>query len=113
VFACAAAGVFLAFVVGAAARGSLPLAVAVVYVASSAAAVIAYAMDKSAARRHDWRTPERMLHLLALIGGWPGALVAQRLFRHKSRKMSFRLVFWMTVALNCGALAWWVSTASS
>ena len=49
---------------------------------------------------------ERMLHFIAVIGGWPGALVAQRVFRHKSRKLSFRLVFWATVALNCGALTW-------
>jgi len=47
-----------------------------------------------------------MLHFMAVIGGWPGALVAQEVFRHKSRKLSFRLVLWTTVALNCGALAW-------
>jgi uncharacterized membrane protein YsdA (DUF1294 family) len=113
VFAGAAASVFLTVVVGAAVRGSLPLAVAAVYVASSVAAVIVYAADKSAARRGDWRTPERTLHLLALVGGWPGALVAQRVFRHKSSKTSFRLVFWVTVALNCLALAWWVVSSAS
>jgi uncharacterized membrane protein YsdA (DUF1294 family) len=113
VFACAAASAFLTFVVGAAARGSLPLAVPIVYAAASVTAAIVYAADKSAARRNQWRTPERTLHLLALVGGWPGALVAQAVFRHKTRKMSFRLVFWMTVVLNCGALAWWMSTARS
>src|SRR3954468_1380055 len=113
VFALVAASVFLAFVVGAAARGSLPLAVPIVYAAASVTAAIVYAADKSAARRNQWRTRERTLHLLALAGGWPGALVAQTVFRHKTRKMSFRLVFWMTVVLNCGALAWWMSTARS
>ena len=93
----AAAALFLAGVCGAAVRGWLPPAVPIVYAA-----------DKSAARRHEWRTPERTLHLLALVGGWPGALVAQTVFRHKSRKTSFRIVFWTTVALNCGALAWWI-----
>lgn len=47
-----------------------------------------------------------MLHLLALIGGWPGALIAQRVFRHKSRKPSFRIVFLFTVVVNCAALLW-------
>jgi uncharacterized membrane protein YsdA (DUF1294 family) len=73
--------------------------------AASAAAFIAYAVDKSAARRGARRLPERWLHLLAAIGGWPGALAAQRLLRHKSRKTEFLLVFWLTVALNCGLLA--------
>jgi uncharacterized membrane protein YsdA (DUF1294 family) len=46
------------------------------------------------------------LHLLSLIGGWPGALIAQNRLRHKSRKGSFLLVFWATALLNCGGLAW-------
>ena len=50
--------------------------------------------------------PENTLHLLALLGGWPGALVAQAQFRHKTRKVSFRAVFWLTVAVNLAALGW-------
>ena len=96
--------VFLAAVCGLAARGTLPPAVPAVYLAASAAAAIAYRVDKSAAQTGAWRTSERTLHLLALIGGWPGALIAQRIFRHKSQKASFQLAFWTTVALNCGAL---------
>ena len=46
------------------------------------------------------------MHLLALAGGWPGALAAQRLLRHKSSKRSFQLTFWATVVVNGGALAW-------
>jgi uncharacterized membrane protein YsdA (DUF1294 family) len=110
VFAVSVAVLFLVSLCVAAARGSLPLAVPIVYGAASAAAMIVYAADKAAARRDDWRTPERTLHLLGLAGGWPGALVAQTLFRHKTRKMSFRLVFWITVAVNCGALVWWART---
>ena len=93
-------------VCGLALRGLLPAAVPVFYAAASMAAAIAYRLDKSAAERNAWRTSERMLHFLAVIGGWPGALVAQEVFRHKSRKLSFRLALWTTVALNCGALAW-------
>lgn len=70
---------------------------------------IAYALDKAAARKGSWRTPESTLHLLSLLGGWPGALVAQRKLRHKTRKPSFRLVFWLTVLLNCGILLWSLS----
>jgi uncharacterized membrane protein YsdA (DUF1294 family) len=108
VFAIGTATLFLAAVCGLAARGTLPLVVAAVYIAASVAAGVVYALDKSAARRHEWRTPERILHLLALIGGWPGALVAQTLLHHKSRKVSFRFAFWGTVVVNCGALAWWL-----
>jgi uncharacterized membrane protein YsdA (DUF1294 family)/cold shock CspA family protein len=71
-----------------------------VYLVISAVAFVAYAADKSAARRQAWRTPESTLHLLALAGGWPGALLAQQLLRHKSTKAEFRSVFWATVMLN-------------
>jgi hypothetical protein len=46
------------------------------------------------------------LHLLSLCCGWPGALVAQQAFRHKSKKESFRFVFWITVILNMGLFSW-------
>jgi len=66
----------------------------------SALTFMAYGFDKSAAKRGTWRTKESTLHLLALIGGWPGALVAQQMLRHKSSKAEFRTVFWGTVVLN-------------
>jgi uncharacterized membrane protein YsdA (DUF1294 family) len=65
-----------------------------------------YALDKSAAKNGAWRTQESTLHLLSLAGGWPGALIAQQKLRHKSKKQTFRAVFWVTVLLNCGAFAW-------
>lgn len=71
---------------------------------------LAYAADKSAARQGAWRTQENTLHLLALAGGWPGALIARHRLRHKSRKPSFRLMFWITVVVNCGALVWLFSS---
>jgi uncharacterized membrane protein YsdA (DUF1294 family) len=79
------------------------------YLAASVATVLAYGVDKSAAERKRWRVKESTLHMLALVGGWPGALIAQRLFRHKSRKPSFQAGFRVTVVLNCLALAlfWW------
>jgi uncharacterized membrane protein YsdA (DUF1294 family)/cold shock CspA family protein len=77
-----------------------PLVLVVAYPAASLIAFVAYAIDKSAARRRTWRTPESTLHLLAVVGGWPGALLAQQLLRHKSTKAEFRTVFWGTVLLN-------------
>ena len=65
----------------------------------------AYAMDKNAAEEGRWRTAESTLHALALAGGWPGAWAAQRLLRHKSRKVSFLTTYVVTVLLNLGALA--------
>jgi uncharacterized membrane protein YsdA (DUF1294 family) len=102
---------FLAVICRFAAVGTLPPGIPALYLAASVAAAIAYGHDKSAARSGAWRVSERTLHVLSLMGGWPGALVAQRVFRHKSQKPSFRLAFWATAALNCGALVWfwWIA----
>lgn len=97
---------FLVFVVGSVFSGKLPFAVLVLYLAASIITFGAYAFDKSAARNDQWRTQESNLHFLALVGGWPGALAAQRLLRHKSKKQSFQFVFWVTVVFNCCALGW-------
>jgi uncharacterized membrane protein YsdA (DUF1294 family) len=80
------------------------VAVAAVYAIASVAAFAAYAVDKNAARTGAWRTPESTLHLLAVVGGWPGALLAQLFLRHKTQKSSFRAMFWVTVLVNCAVL---------
>ncbi len=72
-----------------------------------------YAGDKSAAQQGTWRTSESTLHLLALVGGWPGALVARQVLRHKTTKQPFRTVFWITVVANCAALGWWLVSGVS
>jgi uncharacterized membrane protein YsdA (DUF1294 family)/cold shock CspA family protein len=77
-----------------------PLLVAAAYVVASLVTFVAYGLDKQAAARDGWRTSESTLHLLALAGGWPGALLAQQFLRHKSTKTAFRAVFWATVVLN-------------
>lgn len=61
-----------------------------------------YAQDKQAAKLGRQRIPEKNLHVLALLGGWPGALLAQQRLRHKSSKAEFQQTFWVTVALNWG-----------
>lgn len=68
--------------------------------------IFLYWTDKQAAMRGGWRTPEKVLHSFALLGGWPGALLAQRLFRHKTRKAEFQLVFWLTVVMNVAGVYW-------
>lgn len=70
------------------------------YMAMSLATFIVYALDKRAARLGQWRVKEATLHGLALLCGWPGALLAQNLLRHKSVKPAFRRLFWLSVALN-------------
>jgi len=104
------AGLFVVFLAVLALAGRLPAVLPGIYLASSLAAFAAYAFDKSAARNNRWRTRETTLHLLGLMGGWPGALVAQSYLRHKSKKRSFQLVFRATVVLNCAVLIFLVRT---
>ena len=70
------------------------------YLIASIVTLIAYAIDKSAAIQGRRRISEKTLQLMALFGGWPGALLAQQWLRHKTQKQSFRLVFWMMVLVN-------------
>lgn len=101
-----AAAVSLAALLAGWGGGTVPLPVLAVYGAMSLVAFVLYRHDKRAARGGRARTRERTLHLADLLGGWPGGLLAQDLLRHKTRKASFQLVFWATVALNCAALGW-------
>jgi uncharacterized membrane protein YsdA (DUF1294 family)/cold shock CspA family protein len=73
------------------------------YSAMSAATFIVYWMDKRAATRGDWRVAEGTLHGLSLACGWPGALLAQHLLRHKTAKREFRRLYWLTVIANIAA----------
>lgn len=59
-----------------------------------------YWSDKRKARTDRWRTPENVLHAVEFAGGWPGALLAQQVFRHKTRKVSFQILFWAIVLLH-------------
>jgi uncharacterized membrane protein YsdA (DUF1294 family)/cold shock CspA family protein len=77
------------------------------YIALSVIAFIVYVLDKSAAMSGRWRTAEQTLHLFSLVGGWPGALLAQQLLRHKTSKTSFVYAFWLTVLLNIGMFVAW------
>ncbi|MDD2058259.1 DUF1294 domain-containing protein [Pseudomonas sp. GD03860] len=73
---------------------------AVAYPLASLVTFALYWRDKQQARNQAWRTPEKVLHASEFCGGWPGALLAQQRFRHKTRKLSFQLTFWAIVALH-------------
>lgn len=70
------------------------------YLGASLISFLQYWMDKRSAQQGGWRTPEQTLHLVELAGGWPGALIAQQTFRHKTRKASYQSVFWLIVAAH-------------
>lgn len=59
-----------------------------------------YWNDKNSAQKGRWRTTENTLQVTALLGGWPGALVAQQVFRHKTRKLEFQLPFWLIIVAH-------------
>ncbi|MGO4551201.1 DUF1294 domain-containing protein [Lysobacter sp. 2RAF19] len=86
--------------------GWLPVLAVVIYTVMSVATFAYYLRDKRAAQESARRTPEAELHLLSLACGWPGALLAQGLLRHKSKKASFQFAFWLTVIANIGLMAW-------
>jgi uncharacterized membrane protein YsdA (DUF1294 family)/cold shock CspA family protein len=100
------AALFIAFVGISVVTSKIPPLVFALYMVASLLTFIMYAVDKSAAKKGAWRIQESTLHLLSLVGGWPGALIAQQKFRHKSKKQSFRSVFWVTVLLNCSVFIW-------
>ncbi|GAA2161922.1 DUF1294 domain-containing protein [Humibacillus xanthopallidus] len=85
--------------------GKVSVIVVAAYGLLSAVAFLLYRGDKSAATQGRRRTPESTLHTVDVVGGWPGALVARRVFRHKTVKQPFRSIFWVTVVANCLALA--------
>lgn len=70
----------------------------------NAVTFLAYGLDKAQAKSHRWRTPEKTLWFLALIGGSIGALLAMNQFRHKTKKLSFQLPLIVIIALQVAVL---------
>lgn len=82
---------------------------ALLYGLMSLICFIAYYRDKRFAVRGERRIPEARLHLYELMGGWPGGLLAQRLIRHKNRKLGYQVRFWLIVLshlLLAGVVLW-------
>lgn len=76
------------------------------YLVLSIFTYLMFAWDKQAAQNGNWRTSENTLHILSLLGGWPGGLLAQFQLRHKSRKQPFKFILWITILLNIGGFVW-------
>jgi uncharacterized membrane protein YsdA (DUF1294 family)/cold shock CspA family protein len=95
---------FLAALAALAMVGRLEISWLALYYVASIITYGVYAHDKTAAQNGGRRTPELTLHLMSLVGGWPGALIAQVRLRHKTRKLSFLIGYWFTVIVNCIAL---------
>ncbi|TFB77910.1 DUF1294 domain-containing protein [Cryobacterium glaciale] len=79
-----------------------PLWVLGLYLVASLICFMLYATDKRRARAGGWRVSERTLLFWGFIGGWPGAIIAQQVLRHKTQKKRFREAFWASVVLNVG-----------
>jgi uncharacterized membrane protein YsdA (DUF1294 family) len=99
-----AAGV-LGYAVVAAVRG-VPMWTSLLYAGASVLCFVFYAIDKQAAIHGRGRISESMLLSLGLVGGWPGAIVAQQMLRHKTSKVTFRIRFWITVTANVALFTW-------
>ena len=82
-------------------RNPIPL---LLYVFMSTLAILYYGADKRRALSRRWRIPELYLHLIELLGGWPGALLAQKNFRHKLTKNTYQRVFWAIILTH--AVLW-------
>ncbi|PIJ44215.1 DUF1294 domain-containing protein [Tatumella sp. OPLPL6] len=63
-----------------------------------------FALDKGLAIKGERRIPERWLLIYSLFFGWLGGLIAQQLFRHKTRKQPFKSLFYLTILLDCIAV---------
>ncbi len=103
-FGVFAACVFMVLLCGAVASGWLPILAVAVYAGTSLVTFLAYGFDKNAALQGRWRTQESTLLFLGFIGGWPGAAVGQKVFRHKLQKSSFMWSFLGTVLANIAVL---------
>ena len=77
---------------------SLPLAAA--YLLASCLLLILYRTDKRSAQSGRTRVPDGVLHLLAMLGGWPGGLLAQMRYQQHTANIRFVRAFWFSVALN-------------
>lgn len=97
---------FAVVLAAAVSTAKLPLYVPLLYAGLSVLTFITYWLDKRKAQAGRWRTPESTLQFMALLGGWPGALLAQSYLRHKSQKRAFLFVFYLMSLVNLVALSW-------
>lgn len=78
----------------------LPYPALMWFLLASTLTFLIYGGDKMAARKGWRRVPEYILLLFGFVGGWPGAIAGQQLFRHKTQKQPFKTYFIISVILN-------------
>ncbi len=66
---------------------------------------IYFLADKQRAQAEQFRVSEKTLFTLSALGGWPGAVIAQQLLRHKNQKLSFRITLGAIVTAHLVATA--------
>lgn len=94
----------LLLVLAAVASALLPHPLVMWLLLASVLTFVIYGGDKMAARKVWRRVPESTLLVLGLVGGWPGAVLGQQLFRHKTQKQPFKRYFFITVVLSIGVM---------
>lgn len=75
------------------------------FLLASLLTLVIYGVDKMAARKAWRRVPESTLLVFGLVGGWPGAIMGQQLFRHKTQKQPFKTYFIMSVVVSVAVMA--------
>ena len=73
----------------------------------SVVAFLMYGWDKRQAKTKGWRVPEKRLHALAFLGGWPGAMFGRTYFRHKTQKNEFKIMTWLAAGLHVALVVWY------
>ena len=86
--------------------GFTPILLSIIYFIASIVSYYLYAKDKKAARNESWRVSEGTLYLSSILFGWPGAIIARHRLRHKTKKIKFRIYFWLTFLINVSFLVW-------
>lgn len=76
------------------------LVIAAIYTIMSLICFILFYIDKKRSETNGWRIAEYYLHLVELLGGWPGALLGQKYIRHKTQKWKYKLVLWAIILVH-------------
>ena len=64
------------------------------------------AMDKSRARKHQWRIPEKTLFLSAILGGSIGAIAGMYTFHHKTKHWYFVIGMPAILIVQIALIVW-------
>lgn len=91
---------YLLLILAVAGSAYLPHSLTTWFLSVNLLTLLIYGVDKLAACKSWRRIPEATLLLFGVVGGWPGAIVGQQLFRHKTHKQPFRTYFYISVVVN-------------